>query len=226
MAWLAIHMWFLLLLAFLLGLALGWWIWHRQRAVTAGAGIDYANTQESSALADSAPQSAFATPTPASEPAADAWRAENVSAASTIDGEVAAKTTPSAKPAPAPTPTPLAATQSSSAEPLLFDTPTDGPADDLKKIKGIGPAIEKLLNSLGIHYFQQIASWDRAHVAWVDQRLQFPGRIDREDWINQAKTLTAGGETDFAKRYDKGETPSSYGGGDQKDPKDGGTGNT
>ncbi|MEO0612095.1 MAG: hypothetical protein AAFY83_02090, partial [Pseudomonadota bacterium] len=79
MAWLAIHMWFLLLLAFLLGLALGWWIWHRQRAVTVGAGIDYANAQASPALADSAPQSAFVTPTPASEPAADDWRAEDVS---------------------------------------------------------------------------------------------------------------------------------------------------
>ena len=39
--------------------------------------------------------------------------------------------------------------------------------------------------------------------------MSFPGRIEREDWINQAKTLAEGGETEFSKRVDAGEVESS-----------------
>ena len=77
--------------------------------------------------------------------------------------------------------------------------------DDLKRIKGIGAVIEKTLNELGIYQFDQISSWDADNVSWVENFIAFPGRINREDWINQAKTLGAGGTTDFAKRVDQGE---------------------
>lgn len=231
MAWLAIHMWLLLLLAFLLGLALGWWIWHRQRVVTVGADT----RQPSGNTRTVASQAAYGTPEmgvnnqSGDEKQTDAVVSEPVAALSELSSPKA-EIEPEPEPEPERTPqsanpeTPAA--QTGAAAPLLFDTPTEGPADDLKKIKGIGPAIEKLLNSLGVFYFRQIADWDRSHVAWVDQRLQFPGRIDREDWINQAQTLKAGGETEFATRYDKGETPSSYRNGEQKEPKDGGTGDS
>ncbi len=62
-------------------------------------------------------------------------------------------------------------------------------ADDLKRISGIGPALEKKLNALGYYHFDQIAKWSRANVAWVDDNLNFKGRIDRDDWIEQAKAL-------------------------------------
>ncbi len=85
----------------------------------------------------------------------------------------------------------------------LSSRPVD--ADELKRIKGIGAVIEKTLNELGIYKFEQIADWSSDNVAWVENFLAFPGRIDREDWINQANTLSSGGTTEFAKRVDKGD---------------------
>ena len=73
---------------------------------------------------------------------------------------------------------------------LYTDGPTDGPPDDLKKIKGIGPKFEKDLNDKGIYYYRQIGSWKRADVKMVEGAIDsFPGRIDRDDWIPQAKQL-------------------------------------
>ncbi len=65
----------------------------------------------------------------------------------------------------------------------------DGKADDLKQIKGIGPKLEGTLNGLGVFHFDQIAGWSRSNVGWVDEHLSFKGRIDREQWIPQAKGL-------------------------------------
>ncbi len=90
--------------------------------------------------------------------------------------------------------------------PTFYDAPTDGDPDDLKKIKGIGPKLEGLLNSLGVYYYHQIAGWNSKQVAEVDAKLTFKGRITRDNWRKQAKTLAKGGETEFSNRYDKGET--------------------
>lgn len=81
--------------------------------------------------------------------------------------------------------------------------------DDLKRIKGIGPKNEDALNELGIFTFKQIAAWTLENVDWVEDYMSFPGRIEREDWIGQAKTLAEGGETEFSKRVDAGDVPSS-----------------
>ena len=70
----------------------------------------------------------------------------------------------------------------------LFDTP-DGEPDDLKKITGVGPAIEKKLNALGITQYDQIAKFKKADIAKVDEVLNFKGRIERDDWLTQAKDL-------------------------------------
>ena len=70
----------------------------------------------------------------------------------------------------------------------------DGPkgeADDLKKIGGVGPKLEGTLNELGIYHFWQIAEFTPDNVAWVDGYLSFKGRIDRDDWIGQAKAFAA-----------------------------------
>ena len=61
--------------------------------------------------------------------------------------------------------------------------------DELTRIKGIGPTIEKKLNRMGIKRFEQIAGWDLADVAVIDQRLAFKGRIERENWVKQARKL-------------------------------------
>ena len=62
--------------------------------------------------------------------------------------------------------------------------------DDLKKIKGVGPAIEKTLKSLGIHRFNQIAEMSEYDIDRIAQQLKgFRSRIYREDWIGQARDL-------------------------------------
>ena len=93
--------------------------------------------------------------------------------------------------------------------PATLDAPEGGKADDLKQIKGIGPKIEGLLHELGVYHFAQVAAWNDANKEWVDDYLRFKGRIDREDWIAQARVLAEGGETEFSKRVEQGDVPTS-----------------
>ena len=82
----------------------------------------------------------------------------------------------------------------------------EGGADDLKRIKGIGPKLEELCNSLGFYHFDQIAAWTASEVAWVDDNLAgFKGRVTRDAWVDQAKLLASGQDTEFSKRVDKGD---------------------
>ncbi len=81
----------------------------------------------------------------------------------------------------------------------------NGMADDLKRIKGVGPVIQTTLNELGVYHFQQIADFTPDNVAWVDNHISFPGRINREGWVAQADDLVKGVKTEFSERYDKGE---------------------
>lgn len=130
-----------------------------------------------------------------------------------------AEAAPAAAPAPEPEPTPAPAAVSAPAEPAAsepvaegggtrpaaLDAPRDGKADDLKQIKGIGPKLEKLCNSMGFWHFDQIANWTPEEVAWVDANLEgFKGRVSRDNWIDQAKTLASGGQTEFSKRVEDG----------------------
>jgi len=63
--------------------------------------------------------------------------------------------------------------------------------NDLRKIKGIGPKAMERLQALGVYQFGQIAGWSVADAAWVESALSWPGRVEREDWIAQAKALIA-----------------------------------
>jgi large subunit ribosomal protein L21 len=65
-------------------------------------------------------------------------------------------------------------------------------ADDVKLIGGVGPALEKKLAGLGVTTLTQIAAWTPEDVERIGAELGFKGRIDREDWIGQAKDLLAG----------------------------------
>ena len=75
--------------------------------------------------------------------------------------------------------------------PKLFGAAPDN-IDDLKAISGVGPALEKKLNELGVYTYDQIASWKKADIEWVDDQLKFRGRIERDDWVKQAKKLAKG----------------------------------
>ncbi|MEL7459404.1 MAG: NADH-quinone oxidoreductase subunit NuoE [Pseudomonadota bacterium] len=99
------------------------------------------------------------------------------------------KAAPAAKPAPAPASAPA-------DKPEALDGPRGGAADDLKRIKGVGPKLEKLLHSLGIFHFDQIAQWTDRELAWIDDNLEgFKGRATRDEWVAQAKTFASGGAT-------------------------------
>ncbi len=65
-------------------------------------------------------------------------------------------------------------------------------ADDLKKLSGVGPALEKKLHAAGVTTFAQVAAWTEADVAAMDEQLSFKGRIEREGWIAQAAELAKG----------------------------------
>jgi predicted flap endonuclease-1-like 5' DNA nuclease len=138
------------------------------------------------------------------------------------DGPVAAapvaKPVTEAAPVAAPAPVVEAAPQSEPApepesvavadagdQPTGLDGPRAGTGDDLKKIKGVGPKLEKQLNSLGYWHFDQIANWSAADVAWMDENLKgFKGRVSRDNWVAQSKTLSGGSETEFSKRVEDG----------------------
>ncbi len=70
--------------------------------------------------------------------------------------------------------------------------PATEAADDLKKLSGVGPALEKKLIEGGVTSFAQIAAWTEADVAEFDEKLSFKGRIEREGWVEQAKELAKG----------------------------------
>jgi len=133
-------------------------------------------------------------PDPAAVPVAEL---EAVPAPRGAEEEIA----PVASTAPAP-----AVESSSQGKPEGLDAPRGGSADDLKEIKGVGPKMETLLNSMGYWHFDQLASWSEAEVAWVDANLEgFHGRVTRDEWVMQAKALAAGEVPEFADKADEDE---------------------
>ena len=119
----------------------------------------------------------------AAAPTAPAPKAEAAPAATKAEAKPAAK-----KKAPAKKATPAADT-SEERPALMLDAPEGGQADDLKKITGVGPKLEQTLNELGIWHYEQIAKLKKKDITWVDERLRFKGRIERDDWVGQAKEL-------------------------------------
>ncbi len=73
----------------------------------------------------------------------------------------------------------------------MFAQP-DGEVDDLKKISGVGKVLEGKLNALGIYQFAQVAGFSADDIAKVDDALSFKGRIERDDWVGQARALIDG----------------------------------
>ncbi|PHR19633.1 MAG: NADH-ubiquinone dehydrogenase [Hoeflea sp.] len=110
--------------------------------------------------------------------------ADVAAAASTETATVAKAPAEIAKPALAP---------EDFRRPMEMEKP-DTP-DDLKLISGVGPKLEQVLNSLGVWTFSQIADWKPEEAAWVDDYLQFGGRVERDGWISQADALAKGGAT-------------------------------
>lgn len=139
--------------------------------------------------------------------------AESPAASTPKKAEPASKPVKKAKPAAAPKgKAPAAADKApevAEKAPETLGQARDGKPDDLKKLKGVGPKLEATLNELGFYHFDQIAGWGPQEVAWVDSRLKFKGRIERDGWIDQAAILASGEDTDFSKRVEAGQVASS-----------------
>jgi NADH-quinone oxidoreductase subunit E len=91
-----------------------------------------------------------------------------------------------------PKPAIKSAARAIDGRPELLKKP-HGKADDLKLIWGVGPALEKLLNKIGVWHFDQIANWSAKELSWVDDKLEgFKGRAKRDEWVKQSKKLAKG----------------------------------
>lgn len=158
-------------------------------------------------VAKTTPTPAPAAPVEAEKPAAKptakkptAKKAASKPAAKTATKKTAAK--PAAKKPAAKKAAPKPAAD---GKPAALKKARGGKADDLKKIKGVGPGLEKTLNENGIFHYDQIATWKKAEIAYADEKmLKFKGRATRDEWVKQAKTLAKGGDTAFSKKVDKG----------------------
>ncbi|MEN0001628.1 MAG: hypothetical protein AAF940_12170 [Pseudomonadota bacterium] len=203
----------LLAIAFILGCIVGC----VARTIFADTG------QTTPAAASPAPAPLAPTPAPAApqkaeaeaEPVALATKAPAKPKASRAKGAAAPQKTAASKKTEAKKPqaTPAKATKA----PPKKKTAASGPpkagtkVDDLKLIKGIGTQNEARLQAFGITLYQQIADWTKADANEWGERLAFPGRIEREDWIGQAKILAKGGSTAFSKRAASGAVSTSQG---------------
>jgi NADH-quinone oxidoreductase subunit E len=146
---------------------------------------------------------------PAIKSPADGKVAEPAAAEPNAAAEPVAKVEENVAPAMAPASEVAATTGAPASKPSLDDPNrpkgVDKPAtpDDLKLISGVGPKIEGILNGLGIYTYTQVANWQQNERDWVDGYLNFKGRIDRDDWVRQARALADGGEAEYIRVFGK-----------------------
>jgi predicted flap endonuclease-1-like 5' DNA nuclease len=115
----------------------------------------------------------------------DPKAAKAESGAATAASAPAAAAKSSALPEAAPEPS-----GDAGKKPALLKTARAGGADDLKKIKGVGPKLEQVLNGMGVYHYDQIAGWTEEELAWVDENIEgFKGRASRDEWVAQAREL-------------------------------------
>ncbi|WP_292900230.1 dipeptide ABC transporter ATP-binding protein [Nitratireductor sp.] len=96
---------------------------------------------------------------------------------------------------------PATAKRAKDAKPARMRKPAK--PDDLKLISGVGLKLEARLNELGVFTFAQIAAWKKAEREWVDDHLNFKGRIERDEWVKQAKALAKGGVEEYMRVFGK-----------------------
>ncbi|MDX8454182.1 proton-conducting membrane transporter [Mesorhizobium sp. VK9D] len=210
---------FYMLLAFVVGILVGWFIWGRLRGELDGlrGDLDRTRSERDRLRADSdrlkgeldacgraradlesrlrdAP-AAKAGADKAATPAPAALMSTPAAAAKAAPAKSAAAKKPAAKAAP-PKKAAAPAAKKAAAPPAA-----SGKADNLRRLIGIGPVNERLLKGLGVTTYAQIAAWTAADVKRIEEVLNFDGRIARENWIEQAKLLASGNEAEFARRF-------------------------
>ncbi|MBX3529447.1 MAG: 50S ribosomal protein L21 [Rhizobiaceae bacterium] len=78
------------------------------------------------------------------------------------------------------------------AKEAAASTEAAGFDDDVSLISGVGPVLKEKLAAAGITSLKQIAAWKKKDIAKFDEELDFAGRIERDEWVAQAKELIAG----------------------------------
>ena len=96
-----------------------------------------------------------------------------------------------------------------------FDRP-EGEADDLTQIKGVGEELVTRLDKIGVITFEQIANWTDDDIATVDEVLSFKGRIERENWVDQARDLMAAATVDEVPAEEEAEADADDTKGEEK----------
>lgn len=188
--------WLAFALALLIGLLVAWWIFrqttrrdaprtHRPDVLDEGA----APAQRNQALIDADPAVTASAAASIAATGPDIMMGMGEIAASAAAEEANAVQRSHPEPASAPAaPAPA----------------VEGEADDLRKIKGVGPKLVTLLQALGVTRYAQIAAWTDADIARIDGQLgNFTGRITRDNWVEQAKLLAAGDTAGFEGKFGK-----------------------
>lgn len=178
MTYLLTQMFLYLLVAFLLGLLLGWLLWRYGKPTDAE--IDAMRAENTRLRSD---LDTCNMKTARLEAQAEAPRAAPAAAAPAAVMAAAPAAAVEAEPAPV----------AEASKPEGLSGPRGGTADELQLIHGVGPKMEGMLHNLGYYHFDQIANWTTAEVAWVDDNLEgFKGRVTRDKWQPQAKVLARG----------------------------------
>jgi len=181
--------WLVFVLALLIGLVVAWWVFARGSTIATPherkpdvLDEDGAPAQRNQALIDSPPAADFM-PLPASGAMAGIGEVIAVAAQDEVEEQAVREAQATSQPEP---------------------PPADGPADDLRQIKGVGPKLVTLLQSLGVTRFDQIADWSEADIERIDPQLgNFQGRIRRDNWVEQAKLLTGGDTAAYEAKFGK-----------------------
>ncbi|WP_217572356.1 proton-conducting membrane transporter [Mesorhizobium sp. GbtcB19] len=228
---------FYMLLAFVVGILVGWFIWGRLRGEldSLRGDLDRTRSERDRLRADTdqlkgeldacgraradlesrlrnAP-TAKAGADKAATPAPAALMSTPAAATSATTKSAAAKKPAAAKTATAAKPAAKAAALKKAAAPAAKKASAPkaatGKADNLRRLIGIGPVNERLLKGQGVTTYAQIAAWTEADIKRVEEVLNFDGRIAREKWIEQAKLLAAGDEAEFARQFPTAGTASN-----------------
>ena len=184
--------WLALGLVLVIGLLVAWWIFtrttrpkprqHRPDVLDEGA----APAQRNQALIDAPAHIATASASLAATGADTMIGLGEIAAAAVVEEVRAAEEEQAKVPPPAPAPEPASE------------------ADDLRRIKGVGPKLVAVLHGLGVTRYSQIAAWTDADIARIDTQLgTFAGRIGRDSWVEQAKFLAAGDTAGFEGKFGK-----------------------
>ena len=225
--------WLLILLAVLVGFVIAWFLLsgsRKTKVTREEPGDDAAGARRNQALIDAPPAAAKdgAAPPPQAERAPEPAPARPPHPQS--PEAQGAGATPAAAPAPAPAP----AEPSTPAQEPAAASPTVPPvtgaglggataavsgavareseaaqqrpegADDLTRLKGVGPKLAAQLTTLGVTSFAQIANWSEADIDRIDDQLgRFKGRIRRDNWIEQARLMESGDTGAYEAKFGK-----------------------